>query len=281
MALTIDGNSLVFTGTVTVTNFTNANNGVCTLTLTPDGGVGSLPALLQGTPGLPPVFTVNSVTTLSPGSQATFALNQTNAGGAGTASTYTIDVGLPSGQNGSNGTNGTLAGCSDLTGTAAVGDIPIVTGISPTAFGYRELPFGFVVNPSTITNLSNIAGQSTQSMASVTIAAQSFAYIPICFANATVVGTVNTVVNLTAYLSAGARTNDVIGEAWGYAGQATQNLGMNSGFGALMSTSGYGVVPANTTATITLKAQETAATSDTWSIANTTASFTVIALPVS
>lgn len=281
MALTIDGSSLVFTGTVTVTNFTNPTTGVCTLILTPDGGVGTLPALLQGDPGLPPTFTVNSVTTLSAGASATFVLTETSTGGAGVASAYTIDVGIPQGAAGSNGTNGTLAGCSDLSGTAAVGEIPVVTSTGPTAFTYRQLPFGFVVNPSSITNLSNIAGQSTQPMATVSIAAQSYAYIPICFATATVVGTVNTVVNLTAYLTAGTRSNDVVGEAWGYAGQATQKLSMNTGFGSLMSTTGYGVVTANTAATITLKAQETASTSDTWSISNTTASFTVILLPVS
>lgn len=281
MSLTVNGNSLVFTGTVTVTNFTNSQNGVCTLTLTPDGGVGTLPALLQGTPGLPPSLSVNSVTTLTAGSSATFTLNQTSAGGAGVGSAYTIDVGLPQGAAGSNGTNGTLAGCSDLSGTAAVGEFPIVTGIGPTAFTYRQFPFGFVANPSTITNLTNIAGQSTQTIATLTIPAQTYAWIPVCFATATVVGTVNTICNLTAYMSAGARTNDVVGEAWGYAGQATQKLSMIPGFGAVMSTSGYGVVPASTAATLTLKCQETASTADTWSVANTTAAFTVLALPVS
>ena len=100
MALTIDGNSLVFTGTLTVTNFTNPANGVCTLVLTPDGGVGTLPALLAGTPGLPPTLAVGTVTTLSPGADATFDLVETSVGGAGTASAYTINVGLPQGQAG-------------------------------------------------------------------------------------------------------------------------------------------------------------------------------------
>src|SRR6185437_6213123 len=98
MALTIDGNSLVFEGTLTVTNFTNPANGVCTLTLTPSGGGGTLPALLAGTPGLPPTLTVGTVTTLSAGASATFALTETSSGGAGTASAYTIDVGIPQGQ---------------------------------------------------------------------------------------------------------------------------------------------------------------------------------------
>lgn len=280
MALTIDGNSLVFTGTLTVTNFTNPANGVCTLVLTPDGGVGSLPALLAGSPGLPPTLTVGTVTTLSAGAQATFSLNLTSAGGEGVASAYTVDVGIPQGQAGNNGTNSTLAGCSDLTGTAAVNDIPMVTGISPTTFSYVSFPFGFVVNPSTITSWSGVAGQATKQLAAVSIAAQSTAWIPICLATATVAGTVNTVVNLQATLSAGARNGDIIGEAFGFAGQATQTLSMVSGFGALMSSSGYGVVPPNTTASIVLDAIETASTPDSWGISNTTVTFTIIGIPV-
>ena len=280
MALTIDGNSLIFEGTVTVSNFTNPANGVCTLTLTPSGGVGSLPALLAGQPGQPTLFTVNSVTTLSPGAQATFTLNQTSAGGAGVAAAYTIDVGLPQGQAGSNGTNGTLAGCSDLTGTAAVNDIPIVSSLSPTTFKYMAFPYAFVVNPSTITSYSNVSGQATKQLASVTVAAQPFAWTPICLGSATVIGTVNTVVNLQAVMSAGARSNDIVGEAWGYAGQATQTLSLDSGFGGLVSNSGYGTVPANTAASILLNAVETAATSDAWGISNATASFTVLGIPV-
>ena len=280
MALTIDGNNLVFTGTLTVTNFTNPANGVCTLVLTPDGGVGSLPALLAGDPGLPPTLTVNSVTTLSAGAQATFTLTKTADGGAGTASAYNVDVGIPQGQAGANGTNSTLAGCSDLSGTAAVNDIPMVTGISPTTFAYTPFPYAFVANPATITSYSGVAGQATKQLAALSIAAQTFAWIPIVLATATVIGTANTVVNLQATLTAGARDGDIIGEAWGYAGQATQTLAINSGFGALMSSSGYGVVPPNTAASIVLNAIETAATPDSWGISNTTASFTVVGIPV-
>lgn len=280
MALTIDGNSLVFTGTVTVTNFINPANGVCTLTLTPAGGVGTLPALLAGTPGLSPTLTVGTVTTLSPGAQATFSLNLTTPGGPGTANAYTVNVGLPQGQAGSNGTNGTLAGCSDLTGTAAVGDIPMVTSISPTAFQYVQFPYAFVANPSTITPVSNASGEATEQLCAVSVTAQPFSWVPICFATVTVAGTINTVVNLHATLTAGARNGDIIGEAWGYAGQATQTLSMNSGFGALMSSTGYGVVPSGDTATIYLKAIEVASTADNWSISDTTASFTVLGIPV-
>lgn len=280
MALTIDGNSLVFTGTLTVTNFTNPATGVCTLILTPDGGVGTLPALLAGDPGLPPTLTVGTVTTLSAGAQATFELDPTSVGGAGVASAYTVNVGLPQGANGTAGTNGTLAGCSDLAGTAAVNDIPMVTGTGPTAFTLTPFPYAFVVNPSSITTLASESGLATAQLTSVAIAAQPFKWIPICLATATVAGTVNTVVNLQALLTAGTRTNDVVGEANGFAGQAIQHLSMESGFGALVNSGGYGVVAANTTATIALKAVGQASTSDTWGITNTTVTFTVLGIPV-
>lgn len=280
MALTVDGNSLVFEGTLTVTNFTNPANGVCTLVLTPSGGVGSLPALLAGQPGQSPQLTVGTVTTLSPGSAATFQLNQTSPGGAGVASAYTVNVGIPQGAAGANGTNGTLAGCSDLTGTAAVNDIPIVSSISPTAFKYISFPYAFVVNPATITSWTNVGGQATKQLAAVAVAAQPFAWVPICLATATVQGTVNTVVNLQATLTAGSRSGDIVGEAFGYAGQATQTLNIGGGFGALVNSSGYGVVAANTAASIQLNAIETASTSDAWSISNGTATFTVIGIPV-
>lgn len=280
MSLSISGNDLIFDGQVTISNFSNPAS-VATLTLTPSGGVGNLPALVDGDPGLPPNLTMGTVTTLSAGASATGSFTQTATGGPGVASAYTMNLGIPRGATGTAGTNSTLAGCSDInvSPAAAVGNFLTVASLSPTKYNYTTFPWGFVVNPSTITPLTGIAGQSTQQMCSLSIAAQSSKWIPLCLATATVAGTVNTVVNLIATLTAGTRTNDVIGQAFGYAGQATQTLSMNSGFGALLG-SGYGVVAAGTTATIYLKAQETASTADTWNVSNTTAAFTVIGITV-
>lgn len=280
MSLSISGNDLIFDGTVTISNFSNPAS-VATLTLTPSGGVGSLPALVDGDPGLPPTLAVGTVTTLAAGASATVGFTRTAVGGPGVASAYTVDFGIPVGAAGTAGTNGTLAGCSDVnvSPAAAVGDFLSVASLSPTKFSYTAFPWGFVVNPSTITSVPSTAGQATVQMCSLSIAAQTFNWIPLCLATATVAGTVNTVVNLTATLTAGTRTNDIIGQVFGYAGQATQRLSMNSGFGGLLG-SGYGVVAAGDTATIYLKAQETASTGDSWSVSNTTATFTVVGIPV-
>lgn len=274
MAVTIDGNSLVFTGTLTVTNFTNPANGVCTLILTPDGGVGTLPALLAGDPGLPPTLTVGTVTTLSAGASATFALSETSAGGAGVASAYTVNVGIPQGQKGDTGTNSTLAGCTDLTGTAAVDDIPMVTGTGPTEFTLTPFPWAFVAGATSFTSIST-TGSSTQTICIVSIAAKSFSYIPLCFAEAIVAGTTNTLLNLSAWNGPPgtgtelAVTDGVIG---------TQYITMNPWNASALSNA---VVAANTAVQIYFVVRQINSTADTWGVANTTPAFTVVGLPVS
>src|SRR6516225_9713189 len=282
MSISISGTSLIFDGTVTISNFSNASAGVATLTLTPSGGLGNLPALVDGQPGLPPTFSIGTVTTLAAGTSATATVTQTSAGGPGSASAYTLGFGIPNGATGAAGTNSTLAGCTDIGGSpaAAAGSIIKVTGVSPTAFNYMPYPWPFVVNPSTITTVST-SGQTTQQLCSMSIASQTFNWIPIVVGYGIVVGTLNTVVQLQATLTAGLRVGDIVGQVSGYAGQATQSLSLNSGFGALVGPSQtYGVVTSGTTATIQVKATQTATTPDSWSINNTTAAFTLIGIPL-
>lgn len=278
MSITINGSSLVWDGTVQITNFTNPNAGLVGLVLTPTGGVGTLPALVNGQPGLPPTLALGTVTTLTVGSSATATVTQTASGGPGTASAYTVGFGIPVGATGAAGTNSTLAGCSDIGGSpaAAVGSVLAVSGTGPTAFSYMPFPWGFVANPSTITAIAT-SGQTTQTMCTVSVAAQSFDWIPVVSGYAIVAGTVNTVVQLQATMTAGLRTNDVVGLVSGYAGQATQAVTLIPSFGALVTTSGtYGIVTAGSTATINLKAIQTASTPDSWAISNTTAAFTIL-----
>jgi hypothetical protein len=282
LSISIDGTSIVFNGTVTISNATNPTAGVATLTLTPSGGVGNLPALVDGAPGLPPTLSVGTVTTLSVGTNATATLVQTAAGGPGVASAYNLNLGIPVGATGAAGTNSTLAGCSDINASpaAAVGSILNVASLSPTKFSYMAFPWAFVVNPSTITTVS-ASGQSTQTLCTVSVPAQSFNWVPICLGAAITAGTVNTVLKLQATLTAGLRSGDIIGQFSGYAGQATQTVPLNSGFGALMGPSQvYGVVTAGSTATIALQVIETATTADAWSVTNTNVQFTVLGVPI-
>lgn len=100
MSITQDGNSFTWDGTVTVTNATDLTTGVATLVLTPSGGVGQLPVLAQGAPGLPPVIDSVVTTTLAAGSQATGSLTTVSSGGAGIASHYILNIGIPAGASG-------------------------------------------------------------------------------------------------------------------------------------------------------------------------------------
>lgn len=276
MSLTIDGSSLVFDGVLTVTNFTQPTTGVCTLILTPAGGVGTLPALVAGTPGLPALITSLTVNTLSPGSSATGSLTQTSAGGAGVSSEYTLTLGIPQGAQGTSGGT-TIGSATDLSGTAAVGNIPTVASIGPTAFEYMAFPWANAYNPTSITSASS-SGQTTQTLCSVSVPAQASAWFPMCFAKATSVGTANTIINLQATLTT--TTGDVLAFDGGLSGVATQKLNALPAFGGAL-VSAYGQVAANTSAVIYLTVQQTASTADAWSVNNSTVSFTVGVLPVS
>lgn len=275
MSLTIDGSSLVFDGVVTISNFSNPTAGVCTLTLTPTGGVGTLTALAAGDPGQPALITSLTVNTLSPGSSATGSLSQTSAGGAGVASEYTLTLGIPQGEDGTSGGT-TIGTASDLSGTAAVGDIITVSSSSP-AFVYTAFPWADAFNPTSISTVST-TGASTQTLCSVSVPAQPSAWFPMCFAKAISVGTSNTIINLQATLTS--TSGDVLAFDGGLSGVATQKLHALPAFGGALASS-YGLVAANTAAVIYLTVQQTASTSDAWSVNNSTVSFTVATLPVS
>lgn len=275
MSITIDGTSLVFDGTVTVTNFTNSTTGVCTLVLTPSGGVGNLPALATGDPGPPALFDSVSVTTLASGQQATGSLSVIDPGGPGASSHYALTLGIPQGPKGDDGDSGTLAGASDLSGAAAVGTVPMVTSTSPTAFSYKT-PFGDVYNASTISS-ANSSGQSTVQLCQITVAPQPNPYYPICMGNTVTSGTANTVINIQATLNS--VNGEQVGIVYGAAGTAKQSLTMASGFGGLV-TGGFGKIAANTQATFYFSAVQTAGTSDAWSTSSSSSNFSVLAFAV-
>jgi hypothetical protein len=277
MAITIDGNSLVFEGTVTITNFTDPTTGVCTLTLTPTGGVGNLPVLAQGLPGQPTLFDSITVNTLSAGSLATASLGLVDPGDAGESAHYTLTLGIPEGAKGNDGTSGVLSTVSDLSGTAVVGDIIRVSSVGPTAFTYAKTPLGNVYNATGIANVSG-TGAGSVIAASMSIPAQGYDWYPVVFAQGVVAGTARTVVNLKALLN-NATTGDQVGFCSGNAGATSQTLTMIPSFGALLGT-GYAKVSAGATAEVYLGAIQTASVSDTWSISGSTIYFTVLAFPV-
>lgn len=277
MAITIDGNSLVFEGTVTITNFTDPTTGVCTLTLTPTGGVGNLPVLAQGLPGQSALFDSITVNTLSAGSLATGTLDLVDPGAAGESSHYTLTLGLPEGAKGEDGTSGVLSEVSDLSGTAAVGSIIRVSSLSPTRFTYAKTPFGNVYNATGISNVSG-TGAGSVIATSMSLPAQDYDWYPLCFVQCVVTGSARTVVNLKVFLDDPAN-GDIVGFCSGNAGAASQTLTMIPSFGSLLGT-GYAKVSAGDTAEVYLGTFQTASVSDAWSISGATLYFTVLAFPV-
>lgn len=274
MSISLDGNSLIFDGTVTFTNFNDPSTGVCTMTLTPSGGLSNLPALSTGAPGMPALFTSVSVTTLAAGAQATASVNQVSPGGEGQSSEYSLALGIPQGLQGAT-SSFAMADATDLTGSPVAGDVVTVASTGPTAFQYSAMPFGFVANGTV--NAVTTSGNTTQTLSTVSFSAKPYDWYPVCFAAATVNGTVNTVLSLQATLNA--TNGNVVGAAQGLSGAAIQRLTMIPGFGEVLS-GGYGLVAAGASAEIFLTAQQSASVSDGWSVSGTNAYFTVFGFPV-
>ena len=157
MAITQNGNSFTWTGTVTVTNATDLTTGVATLVLTPSGGVGNLPFLAQGPSGLPPVFDNVNVSTLTSGAAATASWTTNSSGGAGTASHYTLNLGIPAGPAGYS-LNATQT--ITLTGTVTGGTFTLAyAGQTSTSIAYNA---SAATVQSAITALGNVgSGNAT------------------------------------------------------------------------------------------------------------------------
>lgn len=272
MSITIDGSSLVFDGTVTVSNFSNAANGICTLTLTPSGGVGSLPVMAPGAPGLPPTLTVGTVNTLAAGSQATVALVQTSAGGAGAGSAYTVNFGIPQGSTGLTG--GIEIGSLIPTGTAVLDDILTVSSLndgpgSQPTFQYVGFPFANVFAATSFSNLSE-SGLASPNTTTVAVPSQPFSYYPVCFGAVTVVGTANTTFSFQATVGAG---GTVVASDQSVPGVGTQRLRLQP--------SATATVASGSAQSFYFVLNETASVSDLWTAASASMSAFVGIVPLS
>ncbi|RAV17518.1 hypothetical protein DQP57_00395 [Mycobacterium colombiense] len=226
-----------------------------------------------------PILTKGTVTTLAAGQQATFDLVQTSPGGAGVASEYTVNLGLPQGADGTSGTT-TIGTASDVSGTPAAGDFISVSGVNggTPSFEYVSFPWGNVYNATSFDTVSE-SGNTQGTLGTINIPAQTADYYPIVYATAIVNGTANTVVELLALINS-PTTGQVVAQVPGLSGTANQRLVMIPGFGALIGASGYGKVSAGETVEIYLVARQTASVSDSWAIEASTVTFTVETRPV-
>lgn len=144
MGITVDGNSIIIENcTITLDNAFDPTTGVATMTITPSGGLGTLPGVLDGQPGLPPNMVVGTVSTLSPGSAATVTFNTLTPGGPGAPSTVQANFGIPQGAAGAPSIF-SIQGAEDLVGSLINGIILVwdeLTGqfqATPAVGGHGE-----------------------------------------------------------------------------------------------------------------------------------------------
>lgn len=270
---------ITWTGQVYFTDSSDvATTGVATLTLTPDIGVSNLPALVNGTPGLPPVLrnvTVNQVAygTTPPASSFTLV----SAGGAGTASVYDLTLYVNSGQQGASGSTA-ISSASDFSGTLANGKI-LVYNSSTAKWTVSSPATGDIYAPSSYSSYSGNAAQAT--LATLTIPAQPFDWRPDVAGFATATGTANTKVELLAQMTNPSTGGfDQVGYGPGVVGAAPPPIRLSRAFGQAPGSGSYGRVYAGSSCTVALLAKQVATTNDNWAVSGSSANFSVKVNPI-
>lgn len=276
MGITVDGNSITIEDcTLTFNNAFDPTTGVASITITPKGGLGTLPALLDGQPGPPPNIIIGTVTTLPAGHSASASLSLFAPGGPGMPSTYQLNLGVPEGAAGSPG-NFLLNEATDFV-EGTYGAIQNLWGIIyNTVTGEFNPAPPFVPKKYYATSINSTSGTGAgpRTLTTVTVPAQSYAWYPTCASSCVVSGTANTQVNLQAYL--GSTDGTLVAVDYGSVGTASQTLRLQDG---LPAGSSLPSIAAGVSQTIVLVATQVAATSDAWSTADTSTTFSVTATP--
>jgi hypothetical protein len=280
VGITVDGNSIIVdNATITINNAFDQTTGAATLTITPTGGLGTLPALLEGQPGLPPVFRNVNFTqvpygTALPSPNATWTL--ISPGGPGLAAVYDLNLWLNSGAPGAAGAFA-LQNATDLTGTAT-SNWTLIWNALTDQFLYAPLYIGKTYWPSTINSTSGYTSQGTpRTLCQISVPALPFAWYPVVTGQSVITGTVNTQIELSANI--GTTSGNQVGVGYGVVGQSSQTVVLQSSIPA-GSTGTYGQVPINTSATIILSAIQVATTTDNWATSPSTTSFQLTPNPV-
>lgn len=269
--------ALSWSGNIMMSNATDyQTTGVATGVFTPSGGVSNLPALVDGQPGQPPQLNF-AATAVNPGNPPTISQTQTAPGGAGEPSAYTVTIGVPAGATGPMGPTATLETASDVEGAPADGFVPIYSG-ADEKFKLQAIWVPALYSCQSFSAASG-TGTSTVTIASIGIPAQPFAWRPRVTAQAQLVGTANTHLDLAVYLNGTSGTQ--VGYGQGVTGVITQTVSCVPAFGSPISgSSTYAEVAAGATATLYLVALQTASTTDSWSVSSSKPSFEIEVIPL-
>lgn len=279
MGLTVDGNNITFTGIdLTIVNGFDPNTGVAYLMLTSSGGWGSLPFMSTGESGLSPTlnFTTEEIEPDDPMPDPNPEVTLTSAGGPGERSIYDIKLYVRKGSQGVTGTFSILD-ADDINGS--ITDEYVIakkTGSSQVYFVPQRVGDQYV--PGSINSTS---GNSTgRLLATVSVPAKPYDWRPRVFAQTVVSGTANTRVDLVARVGSETEGHQV-GYAYGIAGATPPPLTMIPAAPAGSDVPGsYGRIAAGATTMIYLRAEQKAATSDSWSTSNTQTTFWVEVQPL-
>ncbi|MEZ0366817.1 hypothetical protein ACAG26_24390 [Mycobacterium sp. pUA109] len=278
MGISVDGNSIVVDDcTLTINNAFDQTTGMATLTITPKGGLGTLPALMEGQPGPSAMWRNVNLTEVAYGSalpSPPASVTQISPGGPGVAAVYDLNIALHAGSPGEVGSF-LISAAQDLVGTVTNAATIVwnsVTGL----FEYQPQLVPAWYWPSSINSISG-ALTGAQELCSVTVPAQATAWNPICQGFAVVGGTANTQVQLTACI--GSSSGQQVASGKGGIGATSQQV-------ALMAAPPAGATAANvqvasgTSATIVFYATQVASTGDSWSIASADCAFSVQVSPI-
>lgn len=285
MGVTINGNNIVIAdATIEIINGANPESGVSYIIITPSGGVGELPFMNQGLPGQPTLFTSISVVQ-HPDGEALPVPNPVttliDAGGAGLPAKYSMVIHTNAGPTGLTGSP-SFAGASDLAATPVLGALTdkfvVVYRASDSKFVPTAQKVGDEYASGTIAATTHNAA-SPRLLHSIAVPALGFDWRPLPFAATVVVGSVDTRVDLVAYLNT-VGSGDQVGYGKGLIGVNTagiQTVLLPIPPAATAVPGAYGKVAAGAGATIHLRAEQKAATSLSWSTpASPDTSFSVV-----
>lgn len=262
MGMIVDEDTVKVTdATITFNNAFDSSTGVATITITPKGGVATLPGLVQGESGPPGLFRdihleQHDYDSDLPDPAA--YVKKIKDGGSGESALYDLYLNVNQGPPGDPG-EFSLSKAGDVTGDARDKTI-LVYHDDDEQFHYQHQRVGDIHEASTVDSTQGNSG--TRKLASVHVKARPFDWRPFVHGEVVVEGTDDTSVDLIATI------NSPDGDQCGYGRGLTGHDGkhvrqIQSSFGGDMA-SDYGKIKAGESTTIYFIAKQTASTSDEW-----------------
>lgn len=227
---------------------------VATITITPAGGVSSLPIAIEGASGLPAVFDSVTVTEYTPGDTIPDpVLTQVDPGGPGESAHYTLEFGVHKGDTGAAGTFAFLAG-TDVDDADLAAGYTVVVNADGDGVEFAAMKSGDLYWPGTGIAATSSANLTPRAIKTITIPARPRAYRVKPFAQTTVTGSADTRVDLIAYLGDPDSGGVEIGRGNGTAGTNPPTVTLIPANPPTSDQATYAKVAANTSATIYLRA---------------------------